>query len=42
MKGIAVVENKRWPAVGEGVAKENGSRMVRSEVAEQSGNCERY
>jgi len=42
VKEIAVVENKRWPAVGEGVARENGSRKVRSEVAEQSGNRERY
>jgi len=42
VKEIAVVENKRWPAVGEGVAEENGSRRVRGEVAEQRGNRLRY
>jgi hypothetical protein len=42
VKGIAVAENKRWPAVGEGVAEENGSKRVSGEVTEQRGNRERY
>ena len=38
MKEIAVVENKSWSEVGEGVAEENGRGRMRGEVAEENNS----